>query len=145
MYETTVTLQGWLGGNVTTRMAGDTLVANFRVASTPRRYQRRSESWVDGATQWYSVSAWRALAENCQQSLRRGDPVVVHGRVTVNTWTNQQGVEVSSLEIEAIHVGHDLTRGTSAFTRTPRPATVGAAEPAEPAEPGETAAAQTAA
>ena len=42
MYETTVTLQGWLGGNVTTRMAGDTLVANFRVASTPRRYQRRA-------------------------------------------------------------------------------------------------------
>ncbi len=133
MYETTVTLQGWLGGNVATRMAGDTLVANFRVASTPRRYQRKSESWVDGATQWYSVSAWRALAENCQQSLRRGDPVVVHGRLTVNTWTNQQGVEVSSLEIEAIHVGHDLTRGTSAFTRTPRPTAV---EPTQP-EPGE--------
>jgi single-strand DNA-binding protein len=141
MYETTVTLQGWLGGNVTTRMAGDTLVANFRVASTPRRYQRKSESWVDGATQWYSVSAWRALAENCQQSLRRGDPVVVHGRLTVNTWTNQQGVEVSSLEIEAIHVGHDLTRGTSAFTRTPRPATV---EPTEHTEPGEPTASEEA-
>ena len=40
MYETTVTLQGWLGGNVTTRVAGDALVANFRVASTPRRFQR---------------------------------------------------------------------------------------------------------
>jgi len=128
MYETTVTLQGWLGSDVTTRMAGDTLVANFRVASTPRRYQRKSESWVDGATQWYSVSAWRALAENCQQSLRRGDPVVVHGRLTVNTWTNQQGVEVSSLEIEAIHVGHDLTRGISSFTRTPRPATAASTE-----------------
>jgi single-strand DNA-binding protein len=145
MYETTVTLQGWLGGNVTTRMAGDTLVANFRVASTPRRYQRKSESWVDGATQWYSVSAWRALAENCQQSLRRGDPVVVHGRLTVNTWTNQQGVEVSSLEIEAIHVGHDLTRGTSAFTRTPRPATVEPNESSEPTEPGAAAVGQTAA
>jgi single-strand DNA-binding protein len=137
MYETTVTLQGWLGGNVTTRMAGDTLVANFRVASTPRRYQRKSEQWVDGATQWYSVSAWRALAENCQQSLRRGDPVVVHGRLTVNSWTNQQGVEVSSLEIEAIHVGHDLTRGTSAFTRTPRPASAASGESTEAGDPTE--------
>ena len=64
-------------------------------------------------------------------------PVVVHGRLTVNTWTNQQGVEVSSLEIEAIHVGHDLTRGTSNVTRTPRPAT---AASTESGEAGQTAA-----
>ena len=69
--------------------------------------------------------------------MRRGDPVVVHGRLTVNTWTNQQGVEVSSLEIEAIHVGHDLTRGTSAFTRTPRPTAVASNEPGEAGEAGE--------
>jgi single-strand DNA-binding protein len=122
MYETTVTLQGWLGGDVTTRVAGDALAASFRVASTPRRFQRRTETWVDGATQWYAVTAWRALAQNCQRSLRRGDPVVVHGRLTVNTWTNKEGIEVSSLEVEAIHVGHDLSRGTSVFTRTPKPA-----------------------
>jgi single-strand DNA-binding protein len=121
MYETTVTVQGRLGGDVTTRMAGDALVANFRVASTPRRFQRRTETWVDGTTQWYAVTAWRALAENCQASLRRGDPVVVQGRLTVKTWTNKDGVEVSSLEVEAFHVGHDLTRGTTVFTRTPKP------------------------
>ena len=105
MYETTVTLQGWLGNDVTTRVAGDALVASFRVATTPRRYHRQTETWVDGATQWYAVTAWRALADNCQQSLRRGDPVVVHGRLTVNTWTARNGEQQSSLEIEAIHVG----------------------------------------
>ena len=129
MYETTVTLQGWLGGDVTTRMAGDSLVANFRVASTPRRFQRSTETWVDGATQWYSVKAWRALAENCQQSLRRSDPVVVHGRLTVSTWTDRHGVEQTTLEVEATHVGHDLSRGTAVFTRAPKTAPVAPAEP----------------
>ena len=127
MFETTVTLQGWLGGNVTTRVAGDTVVASFRVACTPRRFQRSTGTWVDGATQWYTVTAWRALAENCQQSLRRGDPVVVHGRLTVTSWAGRDGVEQSTLEIEATHVGHDLGRGTSRFTRTPKQ------EPREPA------------
>ena len=79
MYETTVTVQGWLGNDVTTRAVGDAQVASFRVATTPRRYHRQTETWVDGTTQWYAVTAWRALADNCRQSLRRGDPVVVHG------------------------------------------------------------------
>ena len=131
MYETTVTLQGWLGSNVTTRMAGDSLVASFRVASTPRRFQRKTETWVDGATQWYTVNAWRALAENCQQSLRRGDPIVVHGRLTVGSWTTRDGVEMNTLDVEAIHVGHDLSRGTSTFTRVPKPVAV-----PDVAEPG---------
>jgi single-strand DNA-binding protein len=120
MYETTVTVQGWLGNDVTTRSVGDAQVASFRVATTPRRFQRKTETWVDGTTQWYAVTAWRALADNCQQSLRRGDPVVVQGRLTVNTWTARDGEPQSSLEIEAVHVGHDLTRGTSRFTRTPK-------------------------
>jgi single-strand DNA-binding protein len=126
MYETTVTLQGWLGGDVTTRMAGEALVASFRVASTPRRFQRSTETWVDGTTQWYSVTAWRALGENCQRSLRRGDPVVVHGRLTVSTWVGRDGVEQSTLEIEATHVGHDLSRGSAVFTRTPKTSPVAA-------------------
>ncbi len=133
MYETTVTLQGWVGTPVTSRVAGDSLVASFRVAATPRRYQRKTETWVDGPTQWYGVSAWRALGENCLQSVRRGDPVVVHGRLSVNTWTNRDGVEVSTLEVEATHVGHDLSKGTAVFSRTPKPA-----DASDPAASGET-------
>ena len=131
MYETTVTVQGWLGNDVTTRAAGDALVASFRVATTPRRFHRQTETWVDGATQWYSVTAWRALGDNCRQSLRRGDPVVVHGRLTVRTWTGRDGDEQSTLEIEAVHVGHDLTRGTSQFTRTPKQVPAPASAPAQ--------------
>jgi len=117
MNETFVTLSGWLGGEVTLRAAAGVPVASFRVASTPRRYQRKTESWEDGDTQWYSVNAWRTLAENCEQSLRRGDPVVVHGKLSAHVWTNKAGLEVTTFEVEAAFVGHDLNRGTSAFHR----------------------------
>jgi single-strand DNA-binding protein len=117
MLETFVTLCGWLGGDVTLRDAGGVPVASFRVASTPRRYQRKTDSWEDGDTQWYSVNAWRALGANCEQSLRRGDPVVVHGKLSAHVWTNKAGLEVTTFEVEASFVGHDLNRGTSAFQR----------------------------
>ncbi len=122
MNETVVTLQGWLGGEVTLRAAGETPVASFRVACTPRRYQRRTDSWVDGDTQWYTVTAWRALADNCARSLRSGDPVVVHGRLNAQTWTSSAGIEVTSFEVDAVFVGHDLNRGVGRFTRAVRPA-----------------------
>ena len=117
MNESMVTFQGWLGGDVRTQQAGGVLVARFRVASTPRRLNRSTGEWHDGPTQWYSVSAWRALGEHCAESLRRGDPVVVHGRLTQSSWVNQEGVEMTSLEVDASFVGHDLSRGTSDFTR----------------------------
>jgi single-strand DNA-binding protein len=127
--DTLITLQGRLGSNVTTRQVGDTVVASFRLASNPRRLNRRTGEWSDGETQWYTVTAWRALAENCERSLRRGDPVVVHGRFRISPWTNADGVSMTSLEIEAGFVGHDLNRGATLFTRTPR-------QPAEPPTDG---------
>lgn len=120
MNESLITLQGWLGSDVTVRRAGEVPVASFRLACTPRRFNRRTEAWSDGATQWYTVNAWRGLADNCADSLRRGDPVVVHGRLDVRTWVNTENVEVVGFEVDATHVGHDLSRGTSRFTRAAR-------------------------
>lgn len=142
MTDTFVTLHGWLGSDVQVRQAGGAQVATFRLGCTPRRYQRRTDSWVDGPTQWYSVDAWRALGDNCRDSLRRGDPVVVHGRLEVQRWVNSAQVEVTSLVVEAASVGHDLTRGVSQFRKTPRPeqAAPPAAEAAPAAETPEAAA-----
>src|SRR3954464_11875070 len=117
MNETFVTLSGWLGSDVSLREAAGGPVAPSRVASTPRRYQRRTDTWEDGDTQWYAVNAWRALAENCDRSLRRGDPRVVHGKLSAHVWTNKAGPEVTTFEVEASFVGHDLNRGTSEFHR----------------------------
>ena len=130
MNESLVTLQGWLGSDVTVRHAGESPVASFRLGCTPRRYSKKTESWVDGETQWYTVSAWRTLADHCAASLRRGDPVVVFGRLNAEVWTNKAGIEVSSLTVDATFVGHDLNRGTSQFTKMPRPDQSADAQPA---------------
>lgn len=134
MTDTFVTLHGWLGNDVQVRQAGGNPVASFRLGCTPRRYQRRSDSWVDGPTQWYTVNAWRALGDNCRDSLRRGDPVVVHGRLEVQVWVNKAQVEVTSLVVEAASVGHDLSRGVSRFAKTPRPETAPVAHPDAPTQ-----------
>lgn len=120
MFDCTITVRGWLGGDVDLRRAGDVPVASFRLACTPRRFNRRTETWSDGATQWYTVTCWRGLADNVAHSLRRGDPVVVQGRLEMRKYVNSQGIEVEAMEIDATAVGHDLARGTSQFTRSPR-------------------------
>jgi single-strand DNA-binding protein len=120
MYESTITVRGWLGGDVDLRRAGDVPVASFRLACTPRRFNPRTETWSDSSTQWYTVTCWRGLGQNVAESLRRGDPVVVQGRLELRKYVNNQNVEVEALEIEAVAVGHDLSRGTSRFTRTPK-------------------------
>ena len=120
--DTLVTMEGWLGSNVTVRQAGEASVASFRLAATPRRFSAASGQWSDDTTQWFTVNAGRALGEGCAASLRRGDPVVVVGRLRASTWTNAQGVAMTSFEVDAQVVGHDLNRGTTVFTRTPRQA-----------------------
>jgi len=120
MNDTQITLTGWLGTGVSLRQAGGVDVAGFRLATTPRRFDRKAEQWVDGDTQWYSVSVWRQLAVNCAASLRSGDPVVIHGRLTTRPWTTNTGKDVVSLEVEATFVGHDLTMGVTRFARNPK-------------------------
>lgn len=115
MNETYVTFTGWLGTDVTVREAGGQHVASFRVGSTPRRF--KDGEWHNGATVWYQVKAWRRLATHAAQSLRRGDPVVVHGRLTADVWTREDGVSVTQYVVVATSLGHDLNHGTSLYTK----------------------------
>ena len=115
--DTMVTIQGWVGSDPTMREVAGTTVTNFRIGSTPRRFHRGRQEWVDGATQWYGVSAWRLLGEHCKRSLNVGDAVIVHGRLNPRTY-DRNGVETMALEIEAVAVGHDLTKGVTAFSKT---------------------------
>ncbi len=119
MSDTFVTFHGWVGGEVAYRTPGGVSVANFRVGTTPRL--KRKGDWVDGETTWYSVTAWRALAENVRDSVRRGDAVIVHGRLRSENWQRDDGRLSTSLVVDASFVGHDLTRGTSSFTKSSRP------------------------
>jgi single-strand DNA-binding protein len=67
-------------------------------------------------TTWFSVSCWRTLADNVRDSIRKGDPVVVHGRLQMDVWDRDGRQSVSPL-VQAVYVGHDLNRGRSAFDR----------------------------
>ena len=120
MNETYVTFTGWLGSDVEAREVGDATVATFRVGSTPRRYNRTDRTWADGETTWYTVNAWRGLREHCIASLKRRDPVVVHGKQSVQVWKDTDGHERQTLRIEAFSVGHDLSKGTSSFVKSTR-------------------------
>ena len=135
--ETIVTLQGHVGGDVRLNQAGGFPVANFRLACTPRRRGKDGE-WSDGPTQWYSVTAWRRLAEHVAASVGRGDPVVVQGRLEMKPYVNKAGVETFDVTVEAWAVGHDLNRGTSSFERrklSAAPATVDDAATQPPTQP----------
>jgi single-strand DNA-binding protein len=119
MTDTLVTLHGWVGGDVQFKTPRDTSVATFRVACTPRI--KRDGRWEDGESTWYSVTAWRALAENVRDSVHRGEAVIVHGRLRTRVWSRGEGEpDQQTLEVEAIHIGHDLSRGTSAFLKRQR-------------------------
>lgn len=96
-------------------------VANFRVASTPRRFDRESNSWVDGSTLFVTVTCWRALGENVAQSLRKGQPVLVLGRYCQREYEREEKLH-TTYELEAIAIGHDLARGTASFEKVFRSA-----------------------
>lgn len=114
----TITVRGFLGGDVEEFTTVQGLpISNFRLGCTPRRYDRKTERWVNGETNWYTVSAFRQLAQNVKSSLRKGDPVVVTGRLRVRQWENEKGQRGTSVEIDAEAVGYDLTFGTGSFTR----------------------------
>ena len=118
MNESYVTLQGWVGGEVEVREVGETQCASFRVGSTPR--YNRGGTWTDGQTSWFTVNCWRGLGRNVKESVRRGDAVVVHGRVRVDVWEREGQPSSVSWIVEATFVGHDLTKGTSAFVKASR-------------------------
>ena len=101
----------------------------FRVASTTRR-RTREGVFVDGPTSFYNVAAYRSLGMNVHDSLHKGDPVVVHGRQTVNSWQRADESWGTSVEVEATAVGHDLRYVTSVCDKANRGGVDHAAEEA---------------
>ena len=88
MNDTQITVQGFVGGVVSLRKAGETEVATFRLGCTPRYYNRRTDEWVDAPTQWYTVNAWRGMARNVAGSLVKGDGVTTPIKIAGNGISN---------------------------------------------------------
>ena len=99
---------------------GGVELAHVRVACTPRRLNHGSGAWEDGDTSYFSVTCWRKLATAVRASIRKGDPVLVRGRMRTRSWKTEDRT-VSEVEIDADAMGHDLTRGWATFNRGTRP------------------------
>lgn len=93
------------------------VIASFRLASAQRRYDTASGKWVDEETNWFTVVCFRQLATNVVSSIAKGQRVVLTGRLRIREWVNGERGG-TTVEIEAATVGHDLSYGTSVFTRT---------------------------
>jgi single-strand DNA-binding protein len=87
------------------------------MAASHRRFDRTANKWVDGETNWFTVTAFRQLAINAAGSISKGERVLVTGKLRVRDWDNGERAG-TSVEIEAEALGHDLTWGTSTFMRT---------------------------
>ncbi|MGW6565635.1 single-stranded DNA-binding protein [Streptomyces sp. NPDC054975] len=123
MNDTMVTLVGNVATSVEYRDTPTGGVARFRFAVTARRWDRERGTWSDGHTSFYTVFAWRALGANLAASVSVGEPLVVHGRLRVREEdVPDEGKPPETrrrtyVDIDAVAVGHDLTRGTAAFRR----------------------------
>lgn len=123
-------------GNVATQPVYRDLAAGpsarFRLAVTSRYWDREKNAWTDGHTNFFTVWANRQLATNASASLSVGDPVVVQGRLKVRTEAREGQQSRSSADIDAVAIGHDLARGTSAFRRAGKPETTASPPRPEP-------------
>ncbi|WKU44890.1 single-stranded DNA-binding protein [Streptomyces sp. VNUA116] len=117
MNETLVTVVGNVATEPEFREAANGAASSrFRLAASVRRWDRAKEEWADAYTSFYTVWAWRALAANVAASLGVGEPVVVQGKLRIRE-EEREGKRWLSADIDAVSVGHDLSRGTSVFRR----------------------------
>jgi single-strand DNA-binding protein len=113
----TITLTGIVGSEPRAITTAEGLaITSFRLASTQRRFDKGQEKWVDGETNWYTISTFRQLATNSAVSVKKGERVLVTGRLRIREWESG-GKTGTNIEIEADAVGHDLSWGTASFSR----------------------------
>jgi single-strand DNA-binding protein len=113
----TITVTGFVATVPRHLVTGEGLpITSFRLASTQRRYDRRSGEWVDGETNWYTVTGFRQLAVHAAASVSKGDRVLVTGRLRIRDWSSGDR-SGTTVEVEAEGLGHDLAWGTTVFTR----------------------------
>ncbi len=122
MNETFVTMSGYVATDPQTRLTkAQVPFVTFRLASTPRRVDYKTGEYVDAGTNFVNVTAFRGLGVNVAGSVRKGQPVIVYGRMRVNQWTGADGRPGTSVEVEAYNVGFDMAKGRSTFERVLKP------------------------
>jgi len=92
-------------------------ITSFRLASGYKTFDRTKMDWVEGETNWFTITSFGTLAINVASSISKGDRIIVSGTLRVRDWDNGER-SGTSVEVEADTMGHDLVWGQSTFTRT---------------------------
>ena len=116
MNDTVMTVVGNVADSPRRSNTQNGVVTNFRLASTARRFDSASQTFIDSGTFWVDVECWNTLAGNVSASISKGDPVIVHGAITTHSWESENGRRYKP-QLKAYAVGPDLTRGRSVFKR----------------------------
>ena len=95
-------------------------VANFRIASTPRTFNRETNQWEDGEALFLTCNCWRQMAENVAESLTKGMRVVVTGKLRQRSYQTKEGENRTVFEVEVDEVGPSLKYASASVSRNPR-------------------------
>ncbi|MFI5959614.1 single-stranded DNA-binding protein [Cryptosporangium sp. NPDC051539] len=119
--ETVITLVGNLVDDPELRFTpSGAAVAKFRIASTPRTYDRTSGEWKDGESLFLTCNVWRQAAENVAESLQRGMRVIIQGRLKQRSYETREGEKRTVFEVEVDEVGPSLRSATARVNKTTR-------------------------
>ena len=119
--ETTITVVGNLVADPELRFTpSGAAVASFRIASTPRSFDKNTNEWKDGESLFLTCSVWRQYAENVAESLTKGTRVIVTGRLKQRSYETREGEKRTVFEIEVEEVGPSLRYATAKVTRAAR-------------------------
>ena len=119
--ETVITVVGNLVDDPELRFTpSGAAVANFRIASTPRTFDKQTNEWKDGEGLFLSCAIWRQAAENVAESLQKGMRVVVQGRLKQRSYETREGEKRTVYELDVDEVGPSLKYATAKVTRTTR-------------------------
>ncbi|ASY33877.1 MULTISPECIES: single-stranded DNA-binding protein [Streptomyces] len=117
--ETVITVVGNLVDDPELRFTqSGAAVAKFRVASTPRTFDRQTNEWKDGESLFLTCSVWRQAAENVAESLQRGTRVIVQGRLKQRSYEDREGIKRTVYELDVDEVGASLRNATAKVTKT---------------------------
>lgn len=95
-------------------------VANFRIASTPRTFNRETNQWEDGEALFLTCNCWRQMAENVAESLTKGMRVMVTGKLRQRSYQTKEGENRTVFEVEVDEVGPSLRYASASVSRNPR-------------------------
>lgn len=116
--DTNITIVGNLVADPELRYTASSIaVANFRVASTPRRFNAQTNQWEDGEALFLTCNVWRQAAENVKESLSKGMRVIVTGRLRQRSFETREGEKRTVFEVEVDEVGPALRNATANVQR----------------------------